>query len=138
MNRRCHKLFVYGTLRRGFPLHLRLGKRSVRYLGKGRVRGRLYDLGEFPGALPSSSPHDEIEGEAYELLDGEKQLRELDKVEEFYPDRPDDSLFVRRITDVRLHGGQHVKTWVYFLPKRPVKARTIAGGEYAEVRRSRN
>ena len=138
MNRRCHKLFVYGTLRRGFPLHPRLGKKSVRYLGKGKIRGRLYDLGEFPGALPSSSPDAEIEGEVYELLDGDKQLRELDVLEEFYPNRPDDSLFVRRLTDVRLHGGQHVKAWVYFLPKRPVKARTIAGGDYAEVRRSRN
>jgi len=52
------KLFVYGTLRRGFELHSYLRRQSARFLGEGIIGGRLYDLGEYPGAIPSSLPGD--------------------------------------------------------------------------------
>ena len=130
-----NKLFVYGTLRLGFPLHPYMRKGAVRLLGKGKICGRLYDLGDFPGALPSTSRSDEIEGELYELGDAIQQLRELDEVEEFNSQRPGESLFVRRLTDVELATGQRYKAWAYFLPKKPAKARLIPSGDYAEVRR---
>lgn len=136
MKRARERLFVYGTLRRGFALHSHLRKSSVRYLGKGKIRGDLYDLGEFPGALPSSSPDREIEGEVYELLEAKKQLEQLDRIEEFHPERPEDSLFIRRSAIVRLEKGQRYKAWVYFLPRRPSRARPIHGGDYAVTRPS--
>lgn len=134
MKQQGERLFVYGTLRRGFSLHPYLRKSAVRYLGKGKIQGSLYDLGEYPGAVPSSSPHREIEGEVYELLDAKKQLEELDRIEEFHPDRPEDSLFVRRVSVVRLDKGRRFKAWVYFLARRPSKARPIHSGNYAVAR----
>lgn len=132
------KVFVYGTFRQGFPLHQYLQRGVVRFLGKGRISGRLYDLGEFPGALPSDSPTDEIEGELYQLGNASAQLGELDEVEEFDSDRPDESLFVRRLTNVELESGERLKAWVYFLPRKPAKARLIPSGDYTEIRRSRS
>jgi gamma-glutamylcyclotransferase (GGCT)/AIG2-like uncharacterized protein YtfP len=129
------KLFVYGTLLRGFPLHKYLRKGGVRYLGKAKIHGRLYDLGQFPGALPSESPAEEIEGELYELSDPTEQLKELDEVEEFYPNRLRKSLFVRELAHVRLPTGQSVRAWVYFLSRKPPNARFIESGDYAEARR---
>ncbi|MFQ5778596.1 MAG: gamma-glutamylcyclotransferase [Terriglobia bacterium] len=135
MSRRSEKLFVYGTLRRGFPLHAYLDKKVARYLGKGKICGRLYDLGQFPGAIPSQSPTDEIEGELYELIDASKQLSELDAVEEFDPDRPGKSLFVRQLAEVELETGQKLNAWVYFLPGKPTSGRLVQSGDYAQSRR---
>jgi gamma-glutamylcyclotransferase (GGCT)/AIG2-like uncharacterized protein YtfP len=129
------KVFVYGTLRRGYQLHEHLLEPRSRYLGPGKIRGRLYDLGEYPGALPADGPGDVVAGEVYELTDPESQLRVLDELEEFDPSKPEESLFVRRTTDVVLDSGRKVQAWTYFLPRQPPRARRIPSGDYAHRRR---
>jgi gamma-glutamylcyclotransferase (GGCT)/AIG2-like uncharacterized protein YtfP len=136
MANQSNKLFVYGTLRRGFPLHKHLHGGTAQFLGRGKMRGRLYDLGDFPGALPS--PTNEIEGELYELTDAARQLKQLDEIEEFFPEQPGQSLFLRRLAEVELETGQKVRAWVYFLAKKPANARLVPSGDYAEARRSRS
>ncbi len=73
-------LFVYGTLKRGQPLHYLLA--SARFLGVGRVRGyALYDLGEYPAARPAE-PQNFVRGEIYEVP--EEIIPILDEVEDEY------------------------------------------------------
>lgn len=127
------KLFVYGTLRQGFEPHIYLRRQSARFLGQGIITGRLYDLGEYPGAVPSDLPGDEIQGELYELPDPDAHLQVLDEVEEFDPDHPETSLFVRRPAEVRLRTGEKIEAWVYFLPRKPRNARLIQSGDFAEA-----
>src|SRR6185295_12809913 len=126
------KLFVYGTLRRGFDPHEYL-KSSARFLGKGRIAGRLYDFGEFPGAVPSEIPGEEVQGELYELRDFGRQLKALDEYEEFDPNHPEKSLFVRQRVDVRLENGESLKAWTYFLPQEPTTASQIRSGDYLKL-----
>jgi len=126
-------LFVYGTLRKGFPLHKYL-VRDIRFRSRGYIRGRLYDLGDFPGAGPSVAAGERIAGEVYELLKPETQFKKLDKLEEFLPTRPRDSLFVRKKTVVHLKGGRRVLAWAYLLPKTPENGRRLVSGNYAETR----
>jgi pyruvate carboxylase len=133
MSARCDKLFVYGTLRRGFPMHSELQKLNAPFAGKGRIAGALFDLGDYPGAVPSSSIGADIEGEVYELKSPARQLAVLDKIEEFDSSRPSKSLFVRRRATVRLDNGRRIRAWVYFLPKRPTRAQIIPSGDYAEL-----
>jgi len=121
-------LFVYGTLLNGFPLHYHLQKSSVKYLGEGHVEGTLYDLGAYPGAVPSASSS-KIKGEVYELTDP-KKLKELDEVEGYNPSNPKRSLFVRRRTNVKLVSGQTIPAWMYFLPRMPTKGDLIESGDY--------
>jgi gamma-glutamylcyclotransferase (GGCT)/AIG2-like uncharacterized protein YtfP len=130
---RPDKLFVYGTLRRGHPLHEHLDESSSQFLGHGRIKGRLYDLGDYPGAMPADSPGQEVAGEIYVLSDPESQLRKLDELEEFDPSNLEDSLFVRRLIEVELDDGRKAQAWAYFLPRRPVKARLIPSGDYARA-----
>jgi gamma-glutamylcyclotransferase (GGCT)/AIG2-like uncharacterized protein YtfP len=134
----CDKLFVYGTLRRGFPLHAHLAPEKSRFLGRGKIRGRLYDLGEFPGAVDSVSSADEIEGELFQLLEPERLLAELDEIEEFDPAKPQESLFVRRMVSVSLPAQKETRAWAYLLAKKPSGLRQIPGGDYAEARRERS
>lgn len=57
-------LFVYGSLLRGsrHPMARRLALES-RKLGPATVTGRLYDLGFYPGAVPSANPQELVHGE---------------------------------------------------------------------------
>jgi len=61
-------LFTYGTLMRGFRLHRLLEGRAA-YLGRGRVVGRILDLGSYPGAVPDLGGASAIHGEVYRLHD---------------------------------------------------------------------
>jgi len=132
------KVFVYGTLRRGQTLHRHIEEAGLELIGEGRIRGRLYDLGEYPGAVPADSAADEIHGEVYLATDPAEQLRKLDEVEEYDRTSPEQSLFVRRETDVRLPDGKTVVAWVYFLPREPANAERIHEGDYfRRVRRPR-
>ena len=113
------KLFVYGTLRKGFPLHRYLSGQA-RFIGAGTIRGILYDLGEYPGVVHSENG--EVQGELYELETGAKLLSKLDRVEGFRPEDPKNSLFIRSLTEVTLPDKKTTKAWAYFLSSKPAGA----------------
>ncbi len=49
-------LFVYGTLRAGYDVDLKKNvKQDLSYIGKGKIAARLYDLGEYPGAVKAKN-----------------------------------------------------------------------------------
>lgn len=121
------RVFVYGTLRKGFPLHKYLSENTT-FIGGATISAILYDLGEYPGAVPSVKG--EVKGELYELESGSKHLMVLDRVEGFRPEDPKNSLFVRCLTDVKLADKKMTKAWVYFLPAKPARAQLILSGDY--------
>jgi pyruvate carboxylase len=126
-----NKLFVYGTLRRGFTLHSLLHKSGARFAKKGRIRAKLFDLGEYPGVLPSRKRTDFVEGEVYRLTSPSTQLSILDEVEEFDPKRPRASLFRRRLVEVHLQNGKKETAWAYFYNRDTRKARLLPHGDYS-------
>jgi gamma-glutamylcyclotransferase (GGCT)/AIG2-like uncharacterized protein YtfP len=82
-------------------------KDCLESLGPCEIRGRLYDLGEYPGLVQGD---DRVKAELYKV----KDLRVfplLDKYEEFDVRNQERSLFVRHV--VRLPKPQ-VDAWVYF------------------------
>lgn len=121
-------LFVYGTLRKGFSRHHHL-KDCTRYLGDGTIRGILYDLGEYPGAVPRAISKT-VKGEIYELYDPAAQLKQLDAIEDYDPDAPEQSLFVRKLITVHVADGKKIEAWAYFLSQKPSRARVISSGDY--------
>lgn len=135
METQGEKIFVYGTLRRGFELHSELKSLGARYLGKGRIQGKLFDLGEFPGLIQAPEHiGSSVEGEIYELQNPSEQLAVLDRLEEFDSKKPNKSLFIRKKAVVKLKQGGHMRAWVYFLPRKPRRAAVIESGNYADVR----
>ena len=128
------RLFAYGTLRKGFRSHKLLQDCHARFLGTGRARGRLYDLGEYPGATESVSETDRICGEVYWLPRASCAFGILDRYEGFNPARTESSEFVRKETTVILAGGRKVRAWVYWLLQARTSGRRLFSGDYA-VRR---
>lgn len=60
------RLFVYGTLRRGAPMHALIAS-DARLVGPATLAGRLYDLGAYPAFTDRESKRDVVRGELYEL-----------------------------------------------------------------------
>jgi len=128
-------LFVYGTLRRGFGRHALLLTLGARFVASGRVRGALYNLGRFPGAIEEGPGW--ICGEVYSLPDPRRTFCLLDAVEEFHPRAPDSSFFRRARTAVALassgEGASRLsgRAWIYWLNRKVAAMRRIESGDYA-------
>lgn len=127
MNQASDKLFVYGSLRRGYPLHGRLKRLRARLLGVGTVQAQWREESRYPGALPSGSPSNRIEGELFLLRNPEEDLAVLDALEEVDGSRPEKSLYERQLGRVRLATGQQFLAWVYFLPRKPAMRQLVTG-----------
>lgn len=127
-------LFVYGTLRRGQPLDRYLSSAKARFVGEGRIVGRLFDLGQYPGATPDSKRFSKVKGEVFELLDPAETLAILDDIEGYDHRRPEQSLFERRAVTARLDTGKDLTVWVYFYKKPLLLATEIPDGDFVRYR----
>jgi gamma-glutamylcyclotransferase (GGCT)/AIG2-like uncharacterized protein YtfP len=115
-------LFVYGTLRRGAPMHGLL-ERDVAWVGAARIRGRLYDLGPFPG-LTDGGRNDFVQGELYRIAarDPAQLLDALDRYE--------GRAFSRVVREVEPAEGAALEAFVYLFAGSLRGRRRIASGDY--------
>ena len=95
------RLFAYGTLMRGEPLHRTLARGATRLDAGASVAGRLVSLGRWPGLVAGRG---RVRGELYRLDDA-ALLPVLDRTEGVQ--------FVRRRTVVTQSDGRRVRAWVY-------------------------
>ena len=114
-------MFVYGTLMRGYALHLLLAHAS-KFLGEGRVHGRLVDLGRYPGLVDGAGS---VRGEIYRLDDREL-LAVLDRAEGYN--------FVRSKATVTLASGRRARAWIYRYRGPRERAVPIPHGDYRRIR----
>jgi gamma-glutamylcyclotransferase (GGCT)/AIG2-like uncharacterized protein YtfP len=127
-------LFSYGTLQpRHAPAEIASTVRRLRRVGKGSVRGRLYDLGEYPGAVLSrTGPM--VVGQVFELPDDPGVLSRLDEYEGFDRNRPKGSLFLRKRCLVTLQNGKKLSCWMYTYNRAPGAAPAVTTGDYSKHR----
>ncbi|HUX66289.1 MAG TPA: gamma-glutamylcyclotransferase family protein [Terriglobales bacterium] len=129
-------IFFYGTLLPGqAPPEIRPALEELRPLGAAVLRGaRLFDLGDFPGAIAEPSGPD-LRGQIFRLPpQPEELLRRLDEYEGYDPARAAQSLFVRHAHRVSLPRGRSVNAWVYFYNRSPSAAGVLAKGSYRSRR----
>ena len=110
------KLFVYGTLRKGFhhPAFDYIA-RHFYFVGEATVQGKLYDFGEFPGAVPTSEQAF-IKGELYELKEAGEfdwAIEQLDDYEGLNPEEGEEKLYDRQLTGVYCNGNV-TRAWMYW------------------------
>ena len=73
------RLFVYGTLMRGFDHPMaQLLSRGAEFIGEARCPGRLYLVKHYPGLVLSDEPADVVFGELYRMRQPAELLREFD------------------------------------------------------------
>ncbi|GIX40728.1 MAG: gamma-glutamylcyclotransferase [Leptospiraceae bacterium] len=135
-------IFVYGTLLSDFnhPLNQKLQKEG-HFIGNGFVLGKLYDVGEYPAAIPS--PESIIIGELYKIP--ETLFFDLDDYEDYNPYYPDESLFKRKktkvflIKNIDLKPEEYIKfkdqfpkifSWIYWYNRPVVNLKRIEDFDY--------
>lgn len=118
-------LFAYGTLMRGYGLH-RVLAGGATFLGVGTARGRLLDLGRYPGVVAGRG---RVTGEVYRLHDPQV----LPAV-----DRAEGVQFVRGRTLVTLADGGRAPAWMYRYRGPRERAVPIPDGDYRRARPARS
>jgi gamma-glutamylcyclotransferase (GGCT)/AIG2-like uncharacterized protein YtfP len=108
------RLFVYGTLMRGFDHPMaQLLSRSADFLGTATCRGRLYLIKHYPGLVLSDDPEDIVFGELYRLRERDALLAEFDMYEACGEGFAEPTEYIRRMLDVTQEDGAVGKVWTY-------------------------
>jgi gamma-glutamylcyclotransferase (GGCT)/AIG2-like uncharacterized protein YtfP len=111
-------LFAYGTLQPGrAPAEIAPLVEKLEIAGRGFVRGTLYDFGHYPGAVLDSTSQKRIPGTIYKLPRDPGLLARLDEYEEFSPESPGTSQFIRELHAVFGEDGRMILCWVYVFNK---------------------
>jgi gamma-glutamylcyclotransferase (GGCT)/AIG2-like uncharacterized protein YtfP len=130
-------LFIYGTLRPAsrHPAHRLLATGAER-IGAGWLRGRLYEVSGYPGAVLSDDPGDRVVGEIYRLTDPAGTLPALDDYEEASEHFPPPREYRRCRAEVRLADGRFIAAWAYLYNRSTENLRPIPGGDYCQADRA--
>lgn len=134
-----YNLFVYGSLRSGFrsPVYEYIS-RFFTFVGDATVKGKLYDLGEYPAAIPVTEDTF-IKGELYTIKNEQEfswAMGQLDDYEGVNVEEGEEKLYIRKITDVYL-GGQVITAWVYWYNGDVTGKPVIASGDILEYLNSK-
>jgi len=110
------KLFVYGSLRSGFhhPAYEYISKYFT-LISEARVKGKMYDLGSYPAAVPTTDDYFII-GELYDLKnpsDFAWAIEQLDDYEGLNPEEGEMQLYKRELAEV-FHNDRQATAWIYW------------------------
>jgi len=108
------RLFVYGTLMRGYVHPMaKLLSANADFLGEASCRGRLYMVKHYPGLVLSDDASEIVHGELYRLRAAEELLREFDMYEACGEGFPEPTQYVRKMLSVTLADGASSRAWTY-------------------------
>ncbi len=106
------RVFLYGTLRPGHaPPEIADAVSRLRRIGSGTIRGRLHDLGAYPGVVLDDAAA-EVRGEVFAVPDA-VTLAQMDTYEGYYAGNAAGSLFLRVKVEVALDDGASEACWIY-------------------------
>ena len=116
MQESIHQVFVYGSLRSGFhhPAYAYIS-RYFTLVTSGKVKGKLFDMGEYPAAVPSNEEKF-IVGELYRINHPEEfgwAMAQLDDYEGLNTENNELPLYRREPVTVYLQ-AQTEQAWVYW------------------------
>lgn len=126
-------LFVYGTLRRctGHQMAKWLQDRSD-WIGKGKILGRLYDLGNYPALIIDDTGKQWVMGEIVRLH-SERDWKTLDEYEGIIRPEHPENLYLRKLADAALETDGLVKVWVYYYLRAVNAEQLILSGDYCKT-----
>lgn len=121
-------LFIYGTLlnhNNEFAVYL---KENSHFFANGKVKGTLYDIGEYPGAVPDNGG-EYIYGVILQIDNPEVVFLEIDDYEGYGDEQPEPNEFIRISVDVET--ASEIVTCYIYVYNRPVDGlKKIDGGRY--------
>jgi gamma-glutamylcyclotransferase (GGCT)/AIG2-like uncharacterized protein YtfP len=129
-----HYLFVYGSLRSGFKsTAYEYISRFFNLVADAKVKGKLYDLGEYPAGLPADE-NSFIIGELYVIKNPHEfswAIGQLDDYEGVTTEPGEAQLYRRELTDV-LFNNNTQKAWIYWYNGNVAGKPAITSGDMME------
>ncbi|MBA7610399.1 Gamma-glutamylcyclotransferase family protein ytfP [subsurface metagenome] len=130
------RLFVYGTLMRGFDHPMaRMLSAHADFLGEARCRGRLYFVKHYPGLVLSEDSADIVHGELYRLHARDEMLHEFDMYEACGDGFPQPTEYLRQMLSVTLDDGSATDAWTYVYNWPVTKLPRIQSGKFLDEAR---
>jgi gamma-glutamylcyclotransferase (GGCT)/AIG2-like uncharacterized protein YtfP len=134
-----YHLFVYGSLRSGFqsPAYEYIS-RFFTLVGEAKVKGKLFDMGSYPAAVPASEDVF-IAGELYIIKDESEfpwAFAQLDDYEGVNVEPDEVQLYRRELSEV-LIGDEKVTAWMYWYNQDISGKPEIASGDVIEYIKSK-
>jgi gamma-glutamylcyclotransferase (GGCT)/AIG2-like uncharacterized protein YtfP len=127
------RLFVYGTLMRGFDHPMaQLLSRSADFIGEARCRGRLYLVKHYPGLVRSDDPTEIVFGELYSLRQPEALLREFDMYEACGEGFAEPTEYIRQMLSVTSGEDAASEAWTYIYNWPVAHLPRIVSGRFLE------
>lgn len=125
-------LFVYGTLLDPKNQVAKFLQSNAEFYADGYFHGKLYDLGEYPGAVESNNPEDKVYGSVFVLEKSETVLRMLDEYEETGDQFAEPNEFIRTKTEIVVGKNEKLLCWIYLYNRStenlsPIKTWGISG-----------
>jgi len=129
------QIFVYGSLRSGFQAPaFEYISRYFDLVSDGRVKGYLYDMGEYPAALPTE---DEafLMGELYRIKNEEEfywAMEQLDAYEGIHAEPEEGALPYKRDLTQVYTSSETTIAWIYWYNAPIIDHPIIASGDMLE------
>jgi gamma-glutamylcyclotransferase (GGCT)/AIG2-like uncharacterized protein YtfP len=124
-------LFIYGTLlQTSNPHGLYLKNNSIE-IGPAKFKGKLFNLGDYPGAIDDDHADGYVHGILLSLKNPVENLKVIDDYEGFGADQPQPNEFIRTLIDVESDAGVF-NCWVYLYNLSPKNHTDIPGGRYLD------
>jgi gamma-glutamylcyclotransferase (GGCT)/AIG2-like uncharacterized protein YtfP len=129
-----NQLFVYGSLRSGFHSQAYSYISSYfTFVGSAKVRGKLFDLGEYPAGIKSNDDSF-IVGELYRITNESETdwaFAQLDDYEGVFVEPGETALYKREIADIHID-NTITKAWVYWYNADITGKPVVASGDILE------
>ena len=124
------QLFVYGSLRSGFksPAYEYIG-RFFSFVSEAKVKGKLFDLGSYPGGVPAEDKF--IIGELYKIKDRSEfswAIGQLDDYEGVSVEPDEIQLYKRELVEVYVNNIT-TPAWIYWFNGRVEGKPEIESGD---------
>ena len=130
-----NKLFIYGSLLETDNEFGRYLKQHAAFYSKGKFKGKLYNAGEYPGAVYQPDGTYYVYGSIVMLDNIEKALKYIDDYEGFGDDQLQPNLFIRKLLTV-VTDSKPVKCWVYLYNHPVIHLKQIHSGDYLSYKKS--
>jgi len=121
-------LFVYGTLLEPENPVGQLLRSNAEYYADGYFQGKLYDLGDYPGALESKNPKDKVFGSVFIVRKPETVFPVLDDYEEVGDQFPAPNEYTRKMIQVFTTNTELIYCHVYLFNRSVDCFRQIESG----------
>ncbi|MEJ6982352.1 gamma-glutamylcyclotransferase family protein [Pedobacter sp. P351] len=105
-------LFVYGTLLHSANFFGSYLQNNSRHINKGKFKGTLYDIGEYPGAVYDKNISTYVYGDLVSVFNREETFKILDEYEGYGNDEIQPNEFIRKIIEVEIESN-NIQCWTY-------------------------